>query len=55
LFPTTQQLVADTLQTEVKLLNPFTKVAYPAFMEDMINELGPTFHVALGSALRVFE
>ncbi len=55
LFPTMKQHVADTLQCEVQLLNPFTKVAYPAFMEDMISELGPTFHVALGAALRVFE
>ncbi len=55
LFPTMKQYIADTLQTEVQLLNPFSKVAYPAFMEDMIPDLGPTFHVALGAALRVFE
>ncbi len=55
LFPTLKQLIADTLQYEVRYLNPFTKVAYPAFMEDMIVELGPTFHVALGAALRRFE
>jgi type IV pilus assembly protein PilM len=55
LFPTMKQAVADSLQYEVQFLNPFTKVAYPAFMEDMISELGPTFHVALGAALRVFE
>lgn len=55
LFPTTKQYLADTLQYEVRFLNPFTKVAYPAFMEDMILELGPTFHVALGAAIRSFE
>jgi type IV pilus assembly protein PilM len=55
LFPTLKQVIADTLQYEVRYLNPFTKVAYPAFMEDMIAELGPTFHVALGAALRSFE
>lgn len=55
LFPTTKQYLADTLQSEVRLLNPFSKVAYPAFMEDIIYDLGPTFHVALGAALRVFE
>jgi type IV pilus assembly protein PilM len=55
LFPTFKQQVADALQSEVRFLNPFTKVAYPAFMEDMTSELGPTFHVALGAALRAFE
>ena len=55
LFPSMKQYLADSLQYEVQYLNPFTKVAYPAFMEDMIADLGPTFHVALGAALRVFE
>jgi Tfp pilus assembly PilM family ATPase len=55
LFPTMKQYLADSLQYEVQYLNPFSKVAYPAFMEDMISDLGPTFHVALGAALRVFE
>jgi type IV pilus assembly protein PilM len=55
LFPAMKQAMADSLQREVQYVNPFAKVAYPAFMEDMITELGPTFHVALGAALRVFE
>lgn len=55
LFPGMKQFIADSLQREVQYINPFTKVAYPAFMEDMMGELGPTFHVALGAALRVFE
>ncbi len=55
LFPSYRQLVADTLQTNVSFVNPFAKVAYPAFMEDMVGEIGPVFHVALGAALRGFE
>lgn len=55
LFTGFRQVLADELQREIRLINPFTKVAYPAFMEDMIPELGPTFHVALGAALRAFE
>lgn len=54
-FPTTKQYIEDSLQQNIVYVNPFSKVAYPSFMEDMIKELGPTFHVALGSALRVFE
>lgn len=55
LFPTTKLLIEDTLQKKVTYVNSFNKVAYPAFMEDMITELAPTFHVALGAALRNFE
>lgn len=55
LFPTTKQLIEETLQKKVAYVKPFSKVAYPAFMEDMLTELGPTFHVALGAALRLFE
>ncbi len=40
---------------EVELANPFTKVGYPAFMEDKLREIGPVFATALGAALRPFE
>lgn len=55
LFPTTKVLIEESLQKNVLQVNAFNKVAYPAFMEDIITELAPTFHIALGSALRVFE
>jgi Tfp pilus assembly PilM family ATPase len=47
--------MAEILSKEVVYVNAFNKVAYPAFMEDMMTELAPTFHVALGAALRNFE
>lgn len=40
---------------DVKRANPFTKVAYPAFMEDTLEEIAPTFTVALGLALRPYN
>lgn len=40
---------------EVMVVNPFTKVAYPAFMDDHLRTIGPSFTVALGAALRAFE
>jgi len=55
LFPTLPEALGESLQKQVVHVNSFDKVAYPAFMEDIITELGPTFHVALGSALRKFE
>jgi type IV pilus assembly protein PilM len=47
--------VSYAFDREVELANPFKKVAYPAFMEDTLKELGPTFATALGAALRPFE
>lgn len=40
---------------EVEVVNPFSKVAYPAFMDDHLRSIGPSFTVALGAALRAFE
>lgn len=55
LFPTTRLAIEEVLQKKVEPVNAFNKVAYPAFMEDMMKELAPTFHGALGAALRLFE
>jgi type IV pilus assembly protein PilM len=54
-FPGMQAYVKEALGREVLLANPFTKVAYPAFMEDTLKKIGPSFTVALGAALRDFE
>jgi type IV pilus assembly protein PilM len=43
------------LDHETELATPFNKIAYPAFMEDMLTEIGPIFAPALGAALRSFE
>lgn len=44
--------VQDTLSHPVVLADPFSKVAYPAFLEDTLREAGPSFAVAVGAALR---
>lgn len=55
LFPGTDTYLKDVLDRDVVKVNPFSKVAYPAFMEDTMHEIGPSFAVALGAAMRVFE
>jgi type IV pilus assembly protein PilM len=47
--------VKSILNREVYLANPFSKVSYPAFMDDNMHEIGPGFAVAVGAALRAFE
>lgn len=43
---------SDMLSLPVQLADPFSKVAYPAFLEDTLKEAGPSFAVAVGAALR---
>ncbi len=40
------------LERDVVLADPFSKVEYPAFLEDTLKEAGPSFAVAMGVALR---
>jgi len=54
-FPQTESFVTDALGRPAVIVQPFNKVAYPAFMEDTMNQIGASFSVALGAALREFE
>jgi len=49
------KMVQNTTGIPTKYVNPFANVAYPAFMEDAMKEIGPSFVPALGAALRHFE
>ena len=55
LFPGIEVVFRDILNREVVRTNAFAKVSYPAFMQDTIKEIAPSFTVALGAALRAFE
>jgi type IV pilus assembly protein PilM len=54
-FPGLDSFFSNNLSRKIVKARPFNKVAYPAFMEDTMNEIGPEFSVALGAALRSFE
>lgn len=49
------QYVGDMFSVPVTLSDPFSKVAYPAFLEDTLKEAGPSFAVAVGVALKAFQ
>jgi type IV pilus assembly protein PilM len=55
LYPGLSKMVQDTTGIMTEYINPFANVAYPAFMEDAMKEIGPSFVPALGAALRYFE
>jgi type IV pilus assembly protein PilM len=54
LFPDFTKHIGAVLQQPVMIAQPFNLVAFPAFMEDTLSHIGPTFTTALGAALRSF-
>lgn len=42
-------------QTECVIANPFEKVEFPAFLDDVLKTAGPEFSVAIGIALRKLQ
>ncbi|MCH7529727.1 type IV pilus assembly protein PilM [Patescibacteria group bacterium] len=48
-------LATKNLNTEVLLADPFSKIETPAFLEQVLKEVGPEFGVAVGIALRKLQ
>jgi Tfp pilus assembly PilM family ATPase len=42
----------SSFSVPVVMANPFSKVEYPAFLEGVLKQAGPSFAVAIGLALR---
>ena len=55
LLPGLVERTAREVGTEVVLADPFGKVQTPAFLEDVLHQVGPEFSVALGVALRKLD
>ena len=46
---------SENLEISSQIANPFSKVKTPAFLDDILKEIGPEFAVAVGLALRGLE
>ncbi len=44
-----------SLETPVEVADPFSKVEYPAFLEEVLKTAGPEFTVAIGLAIRKLQ
>ncbi len=53
-FPGVEAHLSDLFSRDVVKVRPFGKLAYPAFMEDTLQEAGLSFAPALGAAIRPF-
>ena len=49
------EYIQDMFSRPVSVATPFSKVAYPAFLEDTLSLTGPSFTIAVGVALTAFE
>ncbi len=47
-----EAFVGPKFNMEVEVANPFSKIETPAFLDDLLKQVGPGFSVALGIALR---
>ena len=52
LLPGLVPAAKDHFKNDVQLANPFEKVEAPAFLEPVLESIGPQFAVAIGAALR---
>ncbi|MFW6282978.1 MAG: pilus assembly protein PilM, partial [Minisyncoccales bacterium] len=42
----------DYLGKKVKTSNPFSNISYPSILEEKLKEIGPSYSIAVGSALK---
>lgn len=49
------EAAANNFQAEIEIGHPFSKVSAPAFLEKVLQTMGPEFAVALGLALRKLQ
>lgn len=50
-----KELAQQSIRTEVRIADPFSKTQAPAFLEEILKEAGPEFCVAVGLALRKLQ
>ena len=55
MLPGLREYLKESLKKEIEFVDPFRSVFYPPVLEDTIKEMGPSYCVAVGMALRGLE
>jgi Tfp pilus assembly PilM family ATPase len=55
LLPGLKEYLSSSLQKEVEIANPFSDIIFPPILEQALKNLGPSYAVAVGMALRGLE
>jgi type IV pilus assembly protein PilM len=54
-LPGLLQYFQSYFKKEVEIANPFKKIYFPIILEETLKEMGPSYSIAVGLALRAFE
>ncbi len=55
LLPGLKEYFETNIKKEIEIANPFSEIIYPPILEQTLRELGPSYAVAIGMALRGLE
>ena len=55
LIPGFQEHFSSSLKKEIEIINPFADVFYPPILEKSLKEMGPSYAIAVGAALRCLK
>lgn len=55
LIPGLKEHFAKVLKKEIEIINPFAGLSYPPILEETLKEMGPSYAIAVGAALRGLE
>lgn len=55
LLPGLKEYFIKTLKKEVEIANPFANIFYPPLLEPTLRQMGPSYAIAVGAALRGLE
>ena len=55
LLPGLKEYFIENFQKEIEIANPFTNLFYPPILEKKLKQMGPSYSIAVGMALRGLE
>ncbi len=55
LMPGLADYLSENLKKPVEIINPFSVLYYPPILEETLKEMGPSYAIAVGTALRGFQ
>jgi len=55
LLPGLKEYFQENFKAEIEIANPFSKIFYPPILEKTLKEIGPSYAIAIGMALRGLE
>jgi len=55
LMPGLKEYFAENLKKETEIASPFSNLFYPPILESTLKEMGPSYAIAVGAALRGLE